>query len=543
MAHTLRVFHGHNPGEKYALAEDEIVVGRAPECHIAIDSKSVSRRHARLMLEEDRYAIEDLRSRNGTCVNGQRISGPVLLDDGDRVSICETVFVFRSSPPVAHPSADDSGESVVCAIDAMGSSTVVEVNAEARLRAVLKINQLLGPTLHLGVVLSKMLDGLFEIFPQADRGLVLLCEGNRLIPKAAKQRHGKRESIQYSRTIVDNALAGRRVILSEDLARDQEIPPSGSITELQMRSVMCVPLLAQETAPLGVIQLDTQESRKRFNADDVRLLTSVAAQVSMSVEYAQLHRQMIKHARLERELELARAVQLSFLPGGTPDVPGYRFWVYYQTASLVGGDFYDFRRLPNGNQAVLLGDIAGKGIPAALMMAKVSTFCKMALLSHSENIADAMAAVNKEVCDAGAEVSLATLGLCVLDPATHEVTVASAGHMSPMIVRNDGTIHEPAVDSVRGYPLGVEAGSRYPTDRALLAPGEIVVLFSDGISEAMSTSEERYSIQRIRGQLARTKAKEPAEIGQALLDDVQRHVAGYEQNDDMSLIVFRREPA
>jgi serine phosphatase RsbU (regulator of sigma subunit) len=266
----------------------------------------------------------------------------------------------------------------------------------------------------------------------------------------------------------------------------------------------------------------------------------VARQASISVEYSQLHKEMLKQARLRKEMEFAREVQHHFLPKIPPESKGYRFWAHYSAAGKVGGDYYDFVQLPNGNQAVLLGDVCGKGVPAALMMAKLTAVCKVALLSQPDRIADAMTAINNEVCEASLDAAFVTLVLCVIDPAKHEITLANAGHMSPLVRRADGTIDAPADREVRGYPLGVHKNADYKTAPTALAPGESMLLYSDGISEAMNSADELYTDERVCEQLAGTQGKTARQIGETLLEDVRCHTGDCEQSDDISLVVFQR---
>ena len=240
---------------------------------------------------------------------------------------------------------------------------------------------------------------------------------------------------------------------------------------------------------------------------------------------------------------MARQVQYSLLPEAMPELEGYRFWAHYQAAGPVGGDFYDFVHLPNGHEAAVIGDVSGKGVPAALDMVRVCTLCKVALLGHPDNLAQAINCLNKDVCGGGREITLASLIVCALNPASHELTIANAGHFSPILRRNDGTLDERVGDQVRGYMLGVEPESLYRTGSTRLAPGELAVLFSDGVSDAMNAANQRYTAARIRRQLAEMTAAEPAHVGETLLQDVRRHVAATEQHDDMVLVVLRRDPA
>jgi len=541
MPHSLEVLDGGELKERYDLSREEILIGRGPACHVVLESRAVSRVHARLAREGDTYTIEDLRSRSGTYVNGKPVTVEMRLGDGDRIKIADDVFVFRCSRLDVSENRDDAGRSIVLCVDARrNADSTPQVDAEARLEAVLKITRALGRTLDLEAVLSQMLEGLFDIFPRADRGLVLLLDGDRLVPRAVKQRDDGRESIQYSRTVVRQAMDRRQAILSEDAVVDGRFTHAESIAAFQIRSIMCVPLLSQEMDALGVIQLVTQSEGASFTADDVSLLTSVASQASISVEYAQLHKERLKQARLEREMDIAQDVQRNFLPQATPGLAGYEFWAYYLAAGKVGGDYYDFLRLPDGRQAVLLGDVSGKGVPAALMMAKASAVCKVALLNRPDDIGLAVGEMNNEICAMSAGANFLTLTISVIDAATHQVTRANAGHMSPMFRRADGTVHEPSDDDVRGYPLGIARDYQYKTTSTVLAPGEAVVLYSDGISEAEDARDDLYSVERVKEQLGRIEGKTAAEIGEALLEDVRRHTAGCQQSDDVSLVVFRR---
>lgn len=544
MSATLKVVQGNDVGREYELAREELLLGRERECHIVINDVAASRRHARLVLEDGVYAIEDLKSTNRTFVNGVAVTNRRRLDDRDRIRIGETQFVFRTASPVAVEAEDEDYSKVLKTLDASpDTESLFQENAQAKLRAILEISQAMGQTLDLDVLLDTALDGLFDVFPHASRALVLLRDGERLVPRASLSRvrdDSDEGSVHYSKTIVSQVMDQCRAILSQDAVHDTRFASTESIVSLRLRSVMCVPLLSRDKQALGVIQLETQEKGAHFNAADIQILASVAVQVSVFIQYARLHDEILRQSRLQRELELAEQVQHDFLPRSAPQLDGYRFWAYYLAAGKVGGDYYDFLTLPNGNQAALLGDVSGKGVPAALRMAKASAMCKVALLSHPDDIGQATAAVNREICRTAVRGGFITLVLCVIDPRTHELTTANAGHPSPLLRRPDGTVVELAHHTLSGLPLGINHDQVYQTSTVVLEPGDVVALYSDGISEAESPAGDLYSRERVRKLIAAEQGRPPVETGKALIDDVRRHMGEREQADDISLVVFGR---
>jgi serine phosphatase RsbU (regulator of sigma subunit) len=289
-----------------------------------------------------------------------------------------------------------------------------------------------------------------------------------------------------------------------------------------------------------VIQLDGDAARGSFDDEDALLLTCVACQASLSVEYAQLHEEMLQQAQLKNEMDFAQAVQRHFLPKIPAQSQGYLFSAHYVAAGKVGGDYYDFVALPDGTQVVLLADVSGKGVPAALMMAKLSSMCGVALLSCPGSVADAMSAINREVCRASVGGAHVTLALCAINPTAHEVAFVNAGHPSPVICRADGKIAESAGNELCGLPLGVDKDAQYQTTSTTLAIGESVLLFSDGITEATNSAGQSYSHEGLCEFLSMERGTPPARLGAALLADVRSHMGDSPQDDDISLVVFQR---
>jgi serine phosphatase RsbU (regulator of sigma subunit) len=538
------VLFGDVPGRRYTLDKAEVTIGRrdnhAPAPDIEINDHAVSRKHARLVREGEDYWLEDCRSRNGTWVNKERITR-ARLGDSDEVRIGAAVLIYRSLPSGPWIEQEDYCSEVRESMELSDSTKAPHrINAEEKLRAVLHLSQALAMKLDLQQVLEHAVDAMLEVFPRADRALVLLREGDDLVPKAGRARRACEEGIRYSRTVVRMAVEQHRALLCEDSGSGLRLPSAESIANLRLRSLMCAPLRSHRPESLGAIQVDSFHARRAFTAGDMEVLTAVAGQVAVATENAWLHQELRRQARWEGELELAKSVQRNLLPHAPPKVHGYEFLPYYQPAYKVGGDYYDFVRLPDGSYAALLADVAGKGVPAALLMARASSVCRHALLAHGASLTEALAAMNEELVGLDPDGGFVTLALFAVDPRTHELQAACAGHMSPLVRRRNGAVEEPVDDQVRGLALGIERGQSYGVVRTTLDPGDCVLIYSDGLSDALNSRCEFYTLERIRQRLSELTEASPAQTVEALVKDVGMHRAQCDPADDMTLVVAGR---
>jgi phosphoserine phosphatase RsbU/P len=558
---VLEFTNGNQIGQRLSIEGERAILGRHPECDIVLDQGAVSRQHAQITLIDGEYVLEDLRSRNGTLVNGQLISGPQQLCDGDEVKICDLSLVFHREEPavVSKTPGPGAGEAFgLFAVDdgegdKVGSSTVMmkldirasgeglrlAANPETKLRAMIEITQNLAQATAIDQILPKILDSLFNIFVQADRGFVVLntAEG-KLVPKAFKQRRkGEEENARISRTIVNEAIKQKQAILSADAATDARFEMSQSIADFRIRSMMCAPMVNSEGSVLGVIQIDTLDQRGRFTSEDLEVLAGVASQAAFALDNAQLHERQLRQMAVQHDLELAHKVQQGLLPSAPPKVEGYQFFDFYEPAYQVGGDFYDYILLPGGRVAVVLADVSGKGVSAALVMAKLSAEVRYCLVSEP-TAAQAVDRINETFCRAGWEDRFVTFVLALLDPREHRVTIVNAGHMPPFARLGTGKVEEVA-PAIAGFPLGIADGVNYEAAELSLAPGEVITLFTDGISEALNPENELYTLERLQKEVS-LEAENAAVLGRTILDDVKRHAAGRAQSDDMCLVVFGR---
>jgi phosphoserine phosphatase RsbU/P len=558
---VLRAIQGSDPGALLPLERASVVLGRHPGCDLVLESLSVSRQHAKIILNEGNYYLEDLNSRNGTYLNGKLVTRPQSLKDGDEIGICDLSFVFHPGTPDANLTSstlprrtaeaqatfiDDekpsAGSVVMTKVDLSTGSTglSLQVNTEAKLKALLEISQNLSRALELSEVLPKLLDSLFKIFVQADRGFIVMKEQRtgKLVPKAVKCRNAEdTEILRISRTIVNSVMESKQAILSADAASDTRFDMAESIVDFKIRSMMCAPLITGEGDALGVIQIDTNDRRKWFNREDLDVLAGVACQAAFAVENAQLHDMAMREQAMRRELAVAHEVQRGFLPSESPQLPDYDFFEFYEPASALGGDYYDYVKMPGGRLAVVLGDVSGKGISASLLMAKLSAEARFCLISEATPAA-AIGRLNRIFCGSGWEDRFVTLVLAVLDPSDNKVTLVNAGHMPP-ILRHRKNAVEPLGEEISNLPLGVDHDTRYEQGVYPLSAGDSLTLYTDGITEAMNAAGDLYGQDRLMKQLASEVAGVNA-LGRQLLDDVKKFVGNRSQSDDMCLTCFGR---
>jgi sigma-B regulation protein RsbU (phosphoserine phosphatase) len=559
----MKLQKGPNPGQEYVLDRDVHVMGRHPDCEIVLDVGAVSRQHARILRQNGGFYVEDLKSRNGTFVNDKLVEGQQQLKDRDEVKICDLVFQFCDNSVIGGtvdhiPDAGEATDSAMLIDDSeeAASSTImskldvstsysglrVAVNPEIKLRAMLEITQSLAKSLSLEDVLPRILDSLFKVFVQADRGFIVMQDNPNapLVPKAVKYRRaGTDDAVRISRTIVREAMTSKQAILSADAANDSRFGMSESIADFRIRSMMCAPMVSSDGKALGIIQVDTLDQRTRFQEDDLEVLASVASQAAFAVENATLHESALRNQAIERDLVVARKVQQGFLPQSPPTVESYEFFDYYLPANAVGGDLYDYVMLPDQRIGIIVADVSGKGIPAALLMAKVSAEAKYYLASIPDP-AVAIGHLNNSFAKAGFEDKFVTFLLQLLDVKDNSVTIVNAGHMPPYLRSPDGTVTTVG-EAEAGTPLGVVDDFEFEAFKFTLQPGESLTSFTDGISEAMNAEHLLYEENRIKQQLEVAKSGAVADVGRQILDDVKKFVNGYQQSDDMCLLCFARK--
>jgi serine phosphatase RsbU (regulator of sigma subunit)/pSer/pThr/pTyr-binding forkhead associated (FHA) protein len=542
---ALQILKGPNEGQVIPLDGDRYVMGRNPDCGIVIPVTSVSREHAQIIKKSGKYFIEDKQSRNGTFVNNQAINHLTALKNNDRIRICDFIACFLESPSSAPGEDDDSedGPSTVEATINQASGTLLEGHPAEKLRLLIEITNSLSRTLELGPLLPKIADSLFSLFLKADRCFLITAgEGDKLQPRLVKtRREGEEGNAKYSRSIVRRAIETAAAFLSDDASRDDRIQLSQSVVDFRIRSVMCAPLCKADGKAFGVIQLDSQDRTKKFTKDDLTLLCAVANQAAISLENARMLDETVAQEKVKRDLALAKEVQKNFLPKAPPKVAGYEFHGFYEAAREVGGDYYGYIPLTDGKVVVAVGDVAGKGVPASLIMAKLASDIRFCMLSEPDP-ARAMTKLNDLMYDFVSGMDrFVTLAVSVLEPATHTVTMLSGGHHAPLLWRPSAG--EPAFampKNVGGPPLGMIEGLPFETCQVRLEPGDSLVMFTDGVDESMNVKGERFELEGVHRVIRASGTARAKELVERLVAAVKAHARDREPHDDLTAVALSR---
>jgi serine phosphatase RsbU (regulator of sigma subunit)/pSer/pThr/pTyr-binding forkhead associated (FHA) protein len=570
----LQVVSGAAEGIQYPLIADRTILGRHPNCQIVLQNNVVSRHHAQILESHGTFYVEDLRSRNGTYVNANKIESRTELHDGDEIRLCDIVLQFVLFPSATHPvltpqesrqliepdNLDDmkSGEldhsqifPTISSDGSFESSTSIRksssesakkstVDPNVKLKAILEITSALGRELRIDTVLPKMLETLFNIFPQAEQGFVLLkdAESSKLKVKASRTRGGdEAETVAVSMTVVRHALQTRESILSRNVSDDSRFKRSTALSKMRITSMLCVPLVNQDEEGLGVIQIVTRDGARAFSEEDLDLLSSLATQATMAIENARLHEEHVLRRELERDLEFATQVQLGFLPKSRPNLPDYSFADYYEAALSVGGDYFDYLSLPDGRVAMAIGDVAGKGMPAALLMARLYSSTRFQLLTK-KTIEDAVSGLNEEISSSGLGHRFITFLMMIIDPHRHSLTLVNAGHLPPLLRSSQGEVTTVARETA-SLPLGIMPELTYQSATIPIAPGDTVLAYTDGVTEAMDTEREIYGVDRLiklYGKLSGTVS----ETIEQIVEDVEGFTGDLSSRDDTCLIAVHR---
>jgi serine phosphatase RsbU (regulator of sigma subunit) len=553
--------------DHFPLGRLRITIGRSARNDLCIPDPFASRVHAEVRREGDEYVLQDLGSANGTLYNGATVEGVVHLTAGGRIQIGETEIVFDDGTfnsgmratmitdntdalpeaTISLASSDRTTSGLLEAIEGARTQpeeiTSTAVTPKAKHGDLLALISKVGITLLASATLNETLEQIvtlvFEAVP-ADRCLIMMrdegSEDLRVAVARLRDRVGEVGEIRVSRNVLDEVVMRGKSVLTSDAQHDPRFA-SGTVVLQGVRSVLAVPLGVSDKV-VGIIYADSPIAEGRFTEDHLKVLTTLASVAAIRVENARLVEARLQRERLERELALASEIQQRFQPTAPPHVKGYELQGISFPCYEIGGDYYDFIEREDGRLVIALGDVSGKGTAAALLMSSLHAAIHAQSASH-DSIVATISAVNRYLADNIPANRFVTLFYAELDPQSGALSFLNAGHNPPLIVHAAGTVEQLASG---GLPLGIKRDAEYREGRTQMQLGDVLVIYSDGVTEAVSPTGEEFGPTRLYEVVSRNVEASAAGIRDLIESSLTKFAQGTSAADDITLVIVKRQP-
>ncbi len=408
-----------------------------------------------------------------------------------------------------------------------------------RLSTLIEVNGLISSSLNLDQILENVMAISKKVMNADASSLMLIDEKtNELVYEVALGKVGEKLKQQFRLKLGQGiagtvAQEGQPLLLEDAYTHPKFHRAHDDATGYRTKSMITVPLKVGDRIT-GVAQVINRLDDSPFDTDDLELFIALCSLAAIAIENAKMHKSLMEKQRLVKDMEFARTVQESFLPQKAPEISKYKFSAHYTPAQEVGGDFYDFILFDRGRTGIVIGDVSGKGVPAALYMAKLGSDLRTLAFTEKDP-ASTLEKLNNLLAERSRRGMFATLLYIELESGSGSLVLSNAGHLPPLIKRADGSVIKLA--AAGGSPLGILAGMKFGQDAANLDPGDTVVLYTDGIIEAMNAREELYGYERFEA-LVRRSSSDPDSLKSAIIDDVNRFTGLSPQHDDMTLVCF-----
>ena len=524
-------------------------IGRQADNNLILRDSRASRLHAQIVRDGGDYVIADADSRHGVFVNGQRVASRALRS-ADRIEFgfpdsYQLIFALDGAELNrlmdqfgAHEKSGQSG-------GAPGAGANL-----ARLRAILEVARTLQSGFSIQEVLNSVVDAALAI-TGAERGFLLLRKDKELETRVARNRSGatlQESDLRVPRRVITRALEQRRELLSMnfDPQGTGELQPERSIVDLELRSVISVPLvrisrlrgdtttvLSQLEETVGVLYMDSRLAAADLTGGNRELLQTLAIEASTILENARLLDEERIKQRIEEELGVARMIQQSLLPRRLPAEGWFRVCGSSVPSHQVGGDYFDV--IPAGPDAwtAVVADVSGKGVSSALLASLLQG--AFLAVSHTDAaLHQRVSRMNEFLNERTAGEKYATVFYCGLNRAGR-LHYVNAGHCPPLIVRPDGRLESLAAT---GMPVGLMDSAQFEVGEIALAPGDKIVIYSDGVTEAENLQAEFFGKQRLRDVVVARRADSCRALHDAVAAAVAAFTESAPQADDITLVVI-----
>lgn len=545
----LRVEQKHEKPFEVELIKDQFTIGRSSGNDLAFNHLSLSRHHAQIIKDNEDFYLEDCGSRNGTFLNGARIAGRTMLKSSDSIQLGEIILRFVD-PALAGLEVTDTGPSMhenTFMIDS-NKFSLQRYTQEQKDRSIAPstdeeniwpaLNQA-ASTLITHYPIDELLEVVMNIVFQAvpaERGALLLRNPGK--PESLESRVVRNsltnQQLQISRTIINEVATKQRAVLTLDAQTDDRFGTAQSIQMQGIRSIICVPLWNNREV-IGLIYIDNLIARRTFTQSDLRLVALIANMAAVKIENELLIQQKLEMKRLEEQLSVASQIQRRFLPQSNPEFANYQIYGLNRSCYEIGGDYYDFIRKTNGRTGIVIADVSGKGVGAALLMASFQASLR-ALIDVEPDPASLVGKLNQVMISNSPTNKYITVFYGELDPVTHTFEYVNAGHNPPIHLRLGSSSELTACGPV----VGIVPVAQYQQRVLQLNPGDLIVLYTDGITECMNPEGEEFGESGVMSFLLKNRDAKLEELAQSLEDHIREFTNAAPPIDDSTLIFLRR---
>lgn len=543
---------------RFPLKKEKISLGRSADNDIYVPDPFCSGRHAYIYPAESGYVVRDNSSKNGTFLNGEKIQAETPLHKGDEILIGSTRIFFDKEistnvEVMDAPSSSANVNTIVHLKDILKKTDIdttikvstatpfdlEKIKSDHKAYSILsKVSQALILHKPLNELLEHIMDLISENLPM-DRGILMIKEGNppQLIPKVVRINSERlmSQKIQVSQSIVNMAMDRHSSILTSDAQVDTRFKAMDSIIKSNVHSAMCIPLWNNKEI-IGIIYSDRILNLDRFTDEDLRLLTLLSNLAAVKIENAKLIEKAIEKEKMEKELALAAQIQKDFLPKKNPSCDNFEIAGSNVPCYQVGGDYYDFIDVDPCRLGIVVADVSGKGVSASLLMASL----RAAL--HSElhplyKLEEMASKLNGFVHRSSSPSCFITFFFCELNRESGEMRFVNAGHNPPLVLKKNGKIER--LES-SGLCLGMFPSSAYEVNKLTLKPGDMSLLFTDGITEGRNKKNEEFTEERLINLVNKHSKLAAQKLLDKIREEVRKFTSGTDQMDDMTLVVVKR---
>jgi sigma-B regulation protein RsbU (phosphoserine phosphatase) len=548
----LHVIPAHGDPFDQVLEGDSLIIGRSSAAELVLADRFLSRQHARLHREGEAWLIEDLGSRNGTLLNGTKVETPSKISAGDELRLSGSVIMVRSaSEPIREVTASPSQESAQHTVfrrasdlisrqsstDTTGLDAPEAVRRQAdRLRLLNDVHRALNQSIELDDLLEMILARAFDELNPEEGIILMKNRAGEYYRAARKTMPGVSSKYAFSETLIHEVAEKGMAALVLDVETDERFAHAQSILSSGIRSLVAAPLLDAEGS-LGMIALNSRVHKRQFDEEDMELLVSLASVAALRIRNVALAEEAAERRRLEEELKLARQIQVGLLPSELPKVQGYAFHGGNVPSRGVSGDYFKIEPRNDGEEFVtVIADVSGKGMAASLLTASLEALAA-GPIEVGQSPADICSKVCRRLFHRTPPAKYATMFLGILNLKTSTFTYTNAGHNPALVVQANGEVRELGTT---GMPVGLMEVGNYTEIAIEFQPGDTLVLYTDGITEAENPHEEEYGLERLIEACKQHRGKDLEQMSAAIYEDLDEFASGVPYADDRTLVLARR---